>query len=145
MTIASGDAHECEESYEDCMASRRARLKAAIAQNPHKSDRAIASDLGVDNATVSRARPTVEGATVGRRIGKDGKTRRLPKAQTDPAKSRIRLDLPPRVDASSTENTDHVEREYTNLITVWNNSSDPARARFLKAIGVSPSVVGIAA
>jgi hypothetical protein len=52
------------------------------------------------------------------------------------------LDLPPRVSASSTEKTDHVEREYTNLITVWNNSSDPARARFLKAIGISPAVIG---
>jgi hypothetical protein len=127
MEAAQDAAHECKESYEDCMNNRAQRVRTAIAQAPEKSDRAIAAELGVGDATVSRARRTVSGDTVERRIGKDGKARRVPtgKIGPDPAKSRLRLDLPPWVAASSTENTDHVEREYTNLITVWNNSSDP--------------------
>jgi hypothetical protein len=174
MDAAQDAAHECQESYEECMNNRAQRVRAAIAQGPEKSDRAIAAALGVSHDTVAKHRKaTGDTSPVDKRIGKDGKARRLPKIGPDPAKSllrsralrpapgslsrsvaggyrssaeldaeRLRLDLPPRVASSSTKNTDHVERQYTNLVTVWNNSSDPARARFLKAIGVSPAVIG---
>jgi hypothetical protein len=55
------------------------RAAEAVAANPEKSDRAIAEDIGVGHATVSRARSTVSGETVEKRVGKDGKARRLPK------------------------------------------------------------------
>lgn len=61
--------------------SKARRAAEAIAANPHKSDRAIAADLGINNATVSRARQTtVAGATVEGepRVGLDGKQRRMP-------------------------------------------------------------------
>lgn len=58
-----------------------ARAAKAIAKNPNKSDRAIAADLGIGNATVSRARrkSTVSRDTVKKRVGRDGKARKLPK------------------------------------------------------------------
>jgi hypothetical protein len=58
------------------------RAMAAIEANPEKSDRAIAAELGVGHATVSRARavvsgetgePGVSGETPRKRVGKDGK------------------------------------------------------------------------
>lgn len=57
------------------------RAAKGIAANPRKSDRAIAAELGVGNATVSRARrrSTVSDGTVGKRVGRDGKIRGLPK------------------------------------------------------------------
>lgn len=58
------------------------RAKQAIEANPQKSDRAIAAELGIGNKTVSRARQqsTVSRDTVrqSKRIGKDGKERRVP-------------------------------------------------------------------
>lgn len=51
----------------------------AVAANPEKSDRAIADEIGVSHATVSRARATVSGETVDEpRIGLDGRTRKQP-------------------------------------------------------------------
>jgi hypothetical protein len=48
----------------------------AIAANPEKSDRAIAKELGVNNATVSRARNRagVANATPDKHVGQDGKS-----------------------------------------------------------------------
>lgn len=58
------------------------RAAYAIQQNPEKSDRAIADEIGVGNATVSRARrdhqSTVSRDTVQKRTGRDGKARRRP-------------------------------------------------------------------
>jgi hypothetical protein len=56
------------------------RAAAAIEANPDKSDRAIATDLGVGKDTVRRARkPTGARAPVdAKRRGKDGKLRRMP-------------------------------------------------------------------
>src|ERR1700722_13570493 len=53
----------------------------AVAANPEKSDRALAKEIGVDAATVRRARKhaTAANAAVDKRIGRDGKTRKLPK------------------------------------------------------------------
>jgi len=63
----------------------------AIKANDRKSDRAIAAELGIGHATVSRQRATVSNETVGKankstadysapekRQGRDGKLRRLP-------------------------------------------------------------------
>jgi hypothetical protein len=47
-----------------------------------------------------------------------------------------RLTLRPS-DPRDHSKTDHVEREYTNLITVWMNSGEPARLRFLRAVGLT--------
>jgi hypothetical protein len=48
----------------------------AIADNPEKSDRAIAKELGINNATVSRARNRagVANATPDKHVGQDGKS-----------------------------------------------------------------------
>src|ERR1035437_719181 len=56
------------------------RAAAAVKAHPEKSDRAIADDIGVGSNTVKRARETTapDGA-VDKRVGKDGKSRRLPK------------------------------------------------------------------
>lgn len=67
-----------------------ARAAAAIAKNPGKSDRAIATELGVNQSTVSRARKSTDAnASVGKRTGKDGKTRKMPRA-----KDRSKKELP---------------------------------------------------
>lgn len=57
------------------------RAAYAIQQNPEKSDRAIADEIGVGNATVSRARrdqSTVSRDAVQKRTGRDGRARRRP-------------------------------------------------------------------
>ena len=60
------------------------RAAEAIRANPEKSDRALAADLGIGHATVSRARETVSSETVDSpRIGLDRKTRRLPVREVD--------------------------------------------------------------
>jgi hypothetical protein len=62
------------------------RAAAAVAANPKKSDRAIAAEIGVGNATVSRARrkATVSCDTVvEKRTGKDGKARKQPSKKTE--------------------------------------------------------------
>ena len=59
------------------------RAATAVTSSPEKSDRVIADELGVGHATVSRARKkaTVSGETVSKRVGKDGKARKLPAAR----------------------------------------------------------------
>jgi hypothetical protein len=53
------------------------RAAEAIAANPEKSNRAIAEELGVDEKTVRKER-TADQSAVDTRIGRDGRTRRLP-------------------------------------------------------------------
>jgi hypothetical protein len=65
----------CGKPYVPAMA----RAAKAIAENPQKSDRAIAKEIGVSNVTVSKARKeaTVNGLTVDApRTGLDGKARK---------------------------------------------------------------------
>ena len=62
-----------------------ARAAAAIAENPEKSDRVIADEIGVSDRTVNRARRTATGVAVGKRIGKDGRVRGLPSRLTNSA------------------------------------------------------------
>jgi hypothetical protein len=54
------------------------RAVKAIQADHRKSDRAIAEQLGIGKDTVRRAR-TGANAPVGKRVGKDGKLRRIPK------------------------------------------------------------------
>lgn len=62
------------------------RAAKAIEVSPEKSDRAIADETGIGHATVSRARKkaTVSGETVIKRVGKDGKVRKLPAVRAAP-------------------------------------------------------------
>jgi hypothetical protein len=53
-----------------------ARAAKAIAENPGKSDRAIAAEIGVSDRTVNRARSTYD--AVEKRVGADGKARKQP-------------------------------------------------------------------
>lgn len=57
------------------MAGKRA--EAAIAANPEKSDRAFAAEIGVNQSTRARKRSDA-GASVGKRVGQDGKACRMP-------------------------------------------------------------------
>jgi hypothetical protein len=75
------------------------RAAAAVAKNPEKSDRAIATDLGVSTPTVSRARKssTVTNVTVEPRTGKDGRTRKMPTQRNDPQRGSTTEIAPPAV------------------------------------------------
>ena len=56
------------------------RAAAAVAATPEKSDRAIAKEQGIHRKTVVKARKKlVQSVPVTKRIGRDGKVRRLPK------------------------------------------------------------------
>jgi hypothetical protein len=69
---------ECGKPYTRMRASEAAAL--AIAAHPDWSDRQLAKAVGVGVMTVSRARKssTVPNGTVEKRIGSDGKARKLP-------------------------------------------------------------------
>jgi hypothetical protein len=58
-----------------------ARAEVAVARHPEQSDRAIAERIGISAMTVGAARKksTVRNLTVEKRIGLDGKARKLPK------------------------------------------------------------------
>jgi ParB-like chromosome segregation protein Spo0J len=64
---------------------RRELLKKLLKMNPEKSNRAIAAEIGVDEITVRRARrPTATNVAVDKRIGRDGKARKLPQRRQKP-------------------------------------------------------------
>ena len=51
----------------------------AVAAHPEKSDRTIAKEIGVSDKTVAKARKaTAEKSAVAKRVGRDGKARKLP-------------------------------------------------------------------
>lgn len=58
----------------------------AVKDNPEKSNRAIADDLGVGSNTVRRARQATapNGAVDGKRTGRDGKARKMPRRKSKP-------------------------------------------------------------
>jgi len=65
----------------DCgavLVSAGARAAAAVRNAPHKSDRAIAAEIGVDHKTVGKARQSTGDHSPVTRTGLDGKVRRLP-------------------------------------------------------------------
>ena len=56
--------------------------EAAVKANPGKSDRAIAEEIGTSPTTVGKARKQLSnGGQLEKRTGKDGKTRKMPKAR----------------------------------------------------------------
>lgn len=62
----------------------RLAAEIAIAANPNKSDRAIATDLGVDHKTVGAARRELGGEdSPPERVGRDGKIYSLPKREAE--------------------------------------------------------------
>ena len=62
------------------------RAEAAVRANPEKSDRAIAEEQKVDHKTISAARKrTGEHSPVEKRVGKDGKARKMPKPRAEVA------------------------------------------------------------
>lgn len=57
----------------------------AVAAHPEKSDRAIAKELGISDKTVANARrATAEKSAVAKRVGRDGKARKLPNKRMTP-------------------------------------------------------------
>jgi hypothetical protein len=57
----------------------------AVAAHPEKSDRTIAKEIGVSDKTVAKARKaTAEKSAVEKRIGRDGKARKLPTKRMTP-------------------------------------------------------------
>lgn len=59
----------------------------AVKAHPELSDRAIAEKIGVAPNTVRKARATAQKCAVERRVGKDGKARKLPSRMTPEAAS----------------------------------------------------------
>jgi len=57
----------------------------AVKASPHKSDRAIAVEIGVAPNTVRKARATAQKCAVEKRIGRDGKARKLPRMTPEAA------------------------------------------------------------
>src|ERR1700726_4036552 len=63
----------------------------AVAAHPEKSDRTIAREIGVSDKTVAAARKaTAEKSAVAKRIGRDGKARKLPTRMTPEAANAMR-------------------------------------------------------
>jgi hypothetical protein len=65
-----------------------ARATEAIKRNPNKSNRAIAEEIGVSEPTVRRARKATassDDAVAKKRVGRDGKARKLPTTPVLPA------------------------------------------------------------
>ena len=62
------------------------RASEAVKAHPEKSDGALATEIGVNPETVRRARKssTPANAEVEKRVGRDGKTRRMPKQRQRP-------------------------------------------------------------
>jgi hypothetical protein len=78
---------QCDAAY----VPARVYAAKAIAAHPEKSDRAIAAAIGVDSKTVAKARKaTAEKSAVAKRIGRDGKARKLPARMTPEAANAMR-------------------------------------------------------
>lgn len=63
---------------------KRQQAREAIEANPRKSNRAIADEIGVGEATVRRARDETASGDAVEREGMDGKVRRLPVRNEEP-------------------------------------------------------------
>jgi len=73
---------QCDAAY----VPARVYAAQAVGAHPEKSDRAIAAAIGVDAKTVAKARKaTAEKSAVAKRIGRDGKARKLPTRMTPEA------------------------------------------------------------
>jgi hypothetical protein len=98
------------------------RAAEAIAASPEKSDRAIATDIGVGSNTVRRARKrTAPHGAVDKRLGQDGKLRKLPNQK--PAEPRCAI-IP--IDAHEDD-----ESPGRILELAWNNVSEDEQRQFV--------------
>ena len=94
------------------------RAAEAVAANPEKSNRALASETGLSEATVRRARDATasDDAVYEPRIGLDGKARKLPSFIPDP---------PPPIRDELIEEAMEMVRQMT----------PPERVEFIKRVG----------
>lgn len=109
------------------------RAAEAVRANPEKSDRAIAADIGVSAMTVNRARSTVPNVTVEKRVGLDGKERRLPQIHSED-------DI---LEAAKVIRAERLEEKRAEKIAATeqiaaNNASIPVDARKYSAIYADP-------
>lgn len=80
----------CECGVDYVYVPAREIARKAVAQSPEKSNRAIAADTGLSEASVRRARTASKDA-VTKRVGRDGKARRAPaKKATSQAAKKLR-------------------------------------------------------
>jgi hypothetical protein len=108
-----------------------ARAAKAIAKSPEKSDRAIATEIGVSAPTVGKARKaTVKDFTVGR-IGKDGKRRRLPQAAPRVARYKdLTLEMPTEAEAEKS----YQQTIYDQACLLLEAMADATRRKFFAHI-----------
>lgn len=101
------------------------RAAAAVAANPEKSARVIAEEIGVNHATVSRARKksTVADATV----GKDGKKRKQPK--TRKSKLHVVPDEPVARANALQRDLCSIHNDFVSRFELWVKSNPPDEAK----------------
>lgn len=116
------------------------RAAAAVMAHPEMSDRAIAAEIGVSAPTVGKARKeTVNEFTVDKRIGMDGKARRMP-VQSPPTAGKD-LISPSDADRAIVMIAEHVNHGILLpgpgildcLIEAMSRASDEHRAAIVKA------------
>jgi hypothetical protein len=73
------------EEYQKHIAVARARIEAALKANPNRSNQVIADETGVGKDTVRRVRESTRAPAPvdGKRLGKDGKTRKAKQTKTE--------------------------------------------------------------
>jgi len=110
------------------------RAEAAVAREPHKSDRAIAAELGVSQPTVSRARRATDtNVSVAKRVGRDGKARKPPAARM-PARPLERVE--PAPDLERDPLADQTEKELDYLC----GNTDKACRRLEAYVAAQPAL-----
>jgi hypothetical protein len=116
--------------------------------NPQKSDRAIAEELGVGHATVSRARATVSSETVEKRVGKDGKARAMPERKRGhrPTEERAREIVRPLVEAGkapTSKDARTLEKDHgiSHVMFEQATAAERARVQAFDEIEVDPETL----
>jgi hypothetical protein len=105
------------------------RAAEAIKANPEKSDRAIAAEIAVDHKTVGAARKaTGEKSPVDKRVGLDGKVRKMPAKKADVEPEPIGF-TPPDYDGLMKAN-DKLERAHQKLLRKQSLPKDDDGDRF---------------
>lgn len=105
------------------------RAAAAVAADPGKSNRALADDLGVSRETVRRARKsTGTNVPVGKRKGKDGKTRRMPVRAAAPVSDPVK-----EINAFHREVVGFVH-DFTQRFTAWHDAGPTINADGMAAL-----------
>jgi hypothetical protein len=114
----------------------KVQAKERVEANPEKSNRAIAAELGIGEATVRRARAetTAPDDAVDERIGLDGKTRRMPvRDEPPPSEDEIKegfltvADFAMRIsgfDLSCITPTPQMRRIVDQVIDAWTTAKE---------------------